>query len=104
MIKRFIDVGIAVTNLQAASADQSATSRYRIMLLEPEGTGPVLLFPAAGVSGLEPQPIVWAPLEQADAPRLLSVIYEGNLWLVDAASGEAQQVTGDGLTGRIDWE
>jgi hypothetical protein len=35
---------------------------------------------------------------------LLSVIYEGNLWIVDAATGEPRQVTGDGLTGRIDWK
>jgi len=37
-------------------------------------------------------------------PDLISVVYEGNLWIVDAVSGQPQQVTGDGLTSRIDWK
>ena len=34
----------------------------------------------------------------------IGVIYAGNLWIVDAASGQSQQVTGDGLTTNIDWK
>jgi hypothetical protein len=32
------------------------------------------------------------------------VIYQGNLWLVDAATGKGHQVTGDGLIQKIDWK
>ena len=29
---------------------------------------------------------------------------ENNLWIVEATSGQSQQVTGDGLTSNIDWK
>jgi hypothetical protein len=31
-------------------------------------------------------------------------MYQGNLWLIDAVTGTAQQVTGDGLIVRMDWK
>jgi hypothetical protein len=32
------------------------------------------------------------------------LIHQGNLWLVDTVTGEAQQITGDGLTSRVVWK
>jgi hypothetical protein len=35
----------------------------------------------------------------------LAVLYQGNLWLVDAGGEFLQrQITGDGLVSRIDWK
>lgn len=33
----------------------------------------------------------------------IAFIYNGNIWLVDTTTGVSQQITGDGLTNRIDW-
>jgi len=90
--------------LQAIFPAQSATSRYRLMVSALDGTDAQTLFPAEGQTGLEPQTPVWAPELLEDGGDFLAVIYEGNLWIVDAASGEYQQVTGDGLTSRIGWK
>jgi hypothetical protein len=68
-----------------------------------DGTNLRSLFPAEGRSGLEPQTPVWAP-SSPDQRVFLGVIYEGNLWIVDADSGQSQQITGDGLTSQIDWK
>jgi hypothetical protein len=33
----------------------------------------------------------------------MAVLYQGNIWLVDAEGGEAVQATGDGRVQRLDW-
>jgi hypothetical protein len=95
-----------VTYLQAIFPAQSATSRYRLMVMANDGTNPRLLLPAEGQPGLAPQQqtSVWAPKLLETGADFISVVYEGNLWIVDVASGQLQQVTGDGLTSRIDWK
>jgi hypothetical protein len=93
-----------VAYLQAIFPAQSATSRYRLMVMENDGTNPRLLFPAEGQSGLDPQTPAWAPKLLEVGGDFIGIVYAGNLWIVDAASGQSQQVTGDGLTSRIDWK
>jgi resuscitation-promoting factor RpfB len=93
-----------IAYLQAIFSTASETSRYRLMVMNNDGTSPRLLFPAEGQPGLTPQTPVWAPKMLANGGDLLGVIYSGNLWIVDAASGQSQQVTGDGLTSNIDWK
>jgi hypothetical protein len=34
---------------------------------------------------------------------LIAVRSRGDLWIVEAASGQAQQITGDGQTAAFDW-
>jgi hypothetical protein len=48
--------------------------------------------------------VVWSPHPFTNGSLWLAVIYQGNLWLVDSANGDAQQITGDGLISRIDWK
>jgi hypothetical protein len=74
------------------------------MVMENDGTNPRLLFPAEGQSGLDPQTPVWAPKLLETGSDFIGIVYAGNLWIVDVASGQSQQVTGDGLTSRIDWK
>ena len=92
-----------VAFLQAIFPSQSKTSRYMLDVVNGDGTNLRSLFPAEGRSGLEPQTPVWAP-SSPDQRVFLGVIYEGNLWIVDADSGQSQQITGDGLTSQIDWK
>lgn len=90
-----------VAYLQAIFPTQSATSRYRLAVMDRDGSEPRQVFPAGIQTGLEPQTPVWAPEAESN---LIAVLYDGNLWIVDPVSGQAQQVTGDGLTSRIDWK
>jgi resuscitation-promoting factor RpfB len=94
-----------IAYLQAIFPDQSATSRYRLMVMDSDGSNRSVIFPPEGSAGLAPQTPVWAPsmLEGAQGDYL-AFIYQGNLWLVDAGSGKTQQVTGDGLASKIDWK
>jgi resuscitation-promoting factor RpfB len=90
--------------LQAIFPSQSATSRYRLVVTDNDGSNPRFLFPAEGQPGLEPQMPTWAPRVLDSGKDFIGILYAGNLWIVDAASGQSQQVTGDGLTSKIDWK
>ncbi len=89
--------------LEAIFPDQSETSRYRLVVMDRDGSDRQTLFPAEGLPGVEPQTPVWAPQESENGD-FIAIIYQGNLWLVDTRSGQAQQITGDGLINRIDWK
>ncbi|MGD0612225.1 MAG: G5 domain-containing protein [Anaerolineales bacterium] len=92
-----------IAYLQATFPVQSETSRYRLMVMDQDGANQKVLFPAEGETGLDPQTPVWAPTPLPDGGNFIAVTYQGNLWLIDVVSGQAQQVTGDGLTSQISW-
>ena len=95
-----------VAYLQAIFPNQSESSRYRLVVMDRDGSERMVLFPSDGEPGLEPQEPVWSPATLSDTDRYyLAVINQGNLWLVDSANQEvAQQITGDGLVTRVDWK
>jgi hypothetical protein len=93
-----------LTYLQAIFPERSDTSRYRLVIVQRDGSNRKIAFPPEGSSGLEPQEVVWSPLPADSSPLWLALIYQGNLWLIDPASSHAQQITGDGLISRIDWK
>jgi hypothetical protein len=96
-----------VAYLQAIFPMQSDSSRYRIMVVDRDGSNRREIFPPIGVAGLDPQrdwgawspdpPIGWSNLA-------LAIIYQGNIWLVDTGSGDAWQITGDGRINRLAWK
>lgn len=93
-----------VAYLQAIFATESSTSRYRLCVMDRDGSNQATLFPDEGSAGLDPQQVVWSPAPVGDPGRLMiAVIYQGNIWLVSPQDGTAQQVTGDGLAARVDW-
>jgi hypothetical protein len=94
-----------VAFLQAIFPDQSETSRYRLVVMDRDGSDRRTLFPPVDTGGLAPQVAAWAPLPiTGQTGDFLAVIYQGNLWLLDSSSGQAFQVTGDGLISLIDWK
>jgi hypothetical protein len=94
-----------VAYLQAVIPFQSETSRYNLMVMDRDGSNKILLFPIDAAEGLEPQLVVWSPEELKETGNLaLGVVYQNNLWIVDSLTGEAWQITGDGLPSRIDWK
>lgn len=94
-----------VAYLQALSPGQSETSSYRLFVMDRDGSNHRALFPPEGAGGLEAQKVSWSPetLNEGQA-HALAVLYENNLWLVNSCTGEAWQITGDGLTSRVDWK
>ena len=94
-----------VAFLQAIFPEQSETSRYRVVVMDRDGSNRRSIFPAKDAPGLDPQTLLWAPSEiEGEAGDFIALIYQGNLWLVDSGNGQAYQVTGDGLVTRIDWK
>jgi hypothetical protein len=94
-----------VAYLQAIFPEQSETSRYRVVVMDRDGSNRRIVFPANDAPGLEPQTPIWAPEAlEGQSGDFLAVVYQGNLWLVDSGNNQAYQVTGDGLVTRIDWK
>ena len=97
--------GYQIAYLQAILPSQSETSRYRVVVMDRDGSNHRAVFPPSDAPGLEPQIPVWAPdAIEGQSGDFLAVVYQGNLWLVDSGNSQAYQVTGDGLVTRIDWK
>lgn len=92
-----------IAYLQALLPLQSDTSRYRLVVIDQDGSNKQYLFPEEGKTGIEPQRVVWSPTQIFDYGAYIGCIYQGNIWLVNSQSGNAQQITGDGLISKIDW-
>jgi hypothetical protein len=94
----------SVAYLQALFPDQSETSSYRLFIMDRDGSNQKSLFPEEGDVGLDPQHVVWSPDKiGTKGDYAIAVIYNGNIWIIDVGTEVAQQITGDGLTNRIDW-
>jgi hypothetical protein len=94
-----------VAYLQAVFPEQSATSNYRIALMDRDGSNQYLIFPAPDKPGLQPSKNwgAWSPEQIASGAYPLAVIYEGNIWILDPEAGDSWQVTGDGSVQALDW-
>jgi len=98
--------GYQVAYLQAIFPSQSNTSRYRLFVMDRDGSNRHAIFPDESSPGIEitQVPFVWEPGSTKVNPITIAINYQGNLWLVDSVDGKSQQVTGDGLISRIDWK
>ncbi len=91
-----------VAFLQALTPLKSELSAYRLMVMDRDGSNLRSIFPAEGDPGIgqaELAPAAWSP----SAARV-ALVYRGDLWVVDVASGAGQPLTGDGLTIAFDWK
>ena len=86
--------------LQADDPLHSVESRYRLWVMDRDGSNARALFPPENQPGLEisGQHLAWSP-----SGKQIALIYGGNLWVIDAATGAAQQLTGDGQTSEPRW-
>jgi hypothetical protein len=97
-------VAFSIAYLQAIFPDQSETSGYRLYIIDRDGSNKKYIFPEEDAVGLEPQHVVWSPGRVESIGNFaIALIYNGNIWIIDTGSGVAQQITGDGLTSRVDW-
>jgi hypothetical protein len=94
----------SIAFLRAQAPDQIEASTYRLFTIDQDGSNQKALFPGESTSGLSPQHIAWSPDQLgADGNYAIALVYNGNIWIIDAVTGAAQQVTGDGMTTRVDW-
>jgi len=101
------ETGYQVAYLQAIFPTQSDTSRYRLRVMDRDGSNQRELFPPAEAPGIEPLNDwgVWSPAElESTGHHVLAILYQGNIWLIDTHSGESWQITGDGSINRMDWQ
>lgn len=95
-----------VAYLQSLSPGQSETSRYRVGVMNRDGTNRKLVFPADENTGMAPDQFwgAWAPAPLSEGGgNALGILYQGNLWILDLTLSNAVQVTGDQLTTRLIW-
>ena len=95
-----------VAYLQAVFPERSATSNYRVALMDRDGSNQHLIFPAIDKPGLQPSLGwgAWSPEEfEIGTDYPLAVIYEGNIWILSPETGDFWQVTGDGRVQGLDW-
>ncbi len=88
--------------LQAVFPEKSQSSRYRLVLMDADGSNKMTLFPEEGSPGLNPQQVKWANTTDT-GKTMISFIYQGNLWIFDLMDVSPHQITSDGLTTNIDW-
>lgn len=96
--------GYQVAYLHAIFPEQSDSQRYRLALMDRDGSNRTILFPSDDRQGLKPQQVAWSPERMTNGRYWVAVNYQDNLWLVDTETGEAQPVTGDGLITHFDWK
>jgi Tol biopolymer transport system component len=84
--------------LEAVEPLDSVVSRYRLVVMDRDGSNRRVLFPGEDQPGLTPNMFVWSP-----DGRQIALIYQGNLVLIDVVTGLTQQLTGDGLSHSPRW-
>lgn len=97
--KTTYEQGYNLAFLQSLRPLESDRSKYRLMISDRDGSNLKAVFPPAGEQGLNSQQACWSP----DGGQI-AVLYQGNLWIVDLASGMGQQLTGDGQVTAVDWK
>ncbi len=89
--------GFRVAFLQALNPLQRV-SRYRLALMDQDGSNVAAIFPAPGEAGLKPQTVAWS-----SGGNQIALIQKGDLWIVEEDSGIAQQLTNDAQTSSPNW-
>lgn len=84
--------------------EQSETSRYRLAVMDRDGSNLHMIFPDEGTIGLDPQPIVWSPATESSPAAWIAILYRGNIYFIDPSTGQGTQITGDGLMKRVEWK
>lgn len=98
------DGGYRVAYLRAIFPEQSDSKRYRLAVMDRDGSNGSVIFPPEDRQGLNAQRVAWSPAPFSGENYWLAVNYQDNLWLVNSVTAEAQQITGDGLISSVDWK
>lgn len=92
---------VTIAFLQANTPRDSAYSRYRLVVMDRDGSNSRVVFPSIDQPGILPQITAWSP-----DGRQIAVVDpgpKGNIVLVDVVTGFAQQITTDGQSSSPRW-
>jgi hypothetical protein len=80
------------------------SSEYDLVIADRDGSNARAIFPDKDKPGIKPIEIQFGN-EPAWSPdgRQVAVIYQGDVWIVDAASGRANQITLVGNAHHVRW-
>ncbi len=92
------EVDYSVAYLQALAPLESETSRYRLVVIDRDGSNARFVFPGEGEAGLEPHRVAWSP-----SGTRLAAIYQGDLWIIDVETAQSHRLTSDGQVTAVDW-
>ncbi len=93
-----VEISYQVAFLQAITPLESQDSNYRLAIMDRDSSNLELLFPPVGEPGLSPLRPAWSP-----AGDRIAVMYRGDIWIIDVASGLGQPLTADGQAVLYDW-
>jgi len=96
----------SIAYLQAIFPQQSETSRYRLCVMDRDGSNRKEIFPSSTSPGIEPSEGwgAWSPGPlEITGGYVVAALYQGNIWFIDPDTGNSWQVTGDGMIDRIIW-
>lgn len=85
---------IAYMRARDLSSSISSSGQYDLVIADRDGSNARVIFPQSGQPGLTTSvnaPFTWSP----DGTQI-AFIYQGNLWVIDVASGISHQLTLDG--------
>ena len=88
----------AIAYAQSRSLTHSQDSQYDLFLMDRDGSDKVYLFPRPDEPGLVAPQFAWSPY----GPQVVAV-WQGDLYLVDVKTQEAQRLTADGNSGQPRW-
>ena len=96
------DGTVRLVYLQARTPLNSVGTAYDVVVMDRDGSNKSTIFPPEGQPEMRPidfdGEFVWSP-----DGRQIAIIYQRNIWLVDATSGLTQQLTNDGQASAIRW-
>jgi len=93
-----------IAYLRARDWDNSINdlAEYDLVVADRDGSNPRVVFPESQQPGMTArgyaQDFVWSP----DGTQI-ALIYQGNLWIIDVATGIPQQLTLDGAASKPSW-
>ncbi len=82
----------------AENPAHSQLSLYELHVMDRDGSNRRKVFPPAGERGVDTVEMAWAPDGTAAA-----LVFQGDLYLLDPQSGQAQQLTADGNSSHVRW-
>ncbi|MBI1277002.1 MAG: hypothetical protein GC179_02615 [Anaerolineaceae bacterium] len=91
--------------LQARDSFNTINGEYDLVVADRDGSNARILFPGSGRTGLTAQESIFQDREFTWSPdgHQIAIIYQGNLWVVDAESGINHQLTLDGRASSPIW-
>jgi Tol biopolymer transport system component len=91
--------------LRARDSFNSINGEYDLVVADRDGSNARVLFPGDGRTGLTAQESIFQDREFTWSPdgHQIAIIYQGNLWIVDAESGITHQLTLDGRASNPIW-